>query len=280
MNNNYEVESLYLDTDVLEVYKEGLFKGVQDLDNNSDETTSSFGKLGQNNIYKNGLNRIQKGLSETRETLYNCLKVNEEYVERFINLENKGKAIVQNIDIPSEFAVSSSTRNTTYGDTSISKKDGTSINKGVLGLSSVSEDEYDKEKEELKDILKEEKAELKETEKSTILKEELKDDLKDIENSVDNTRKTKVEKVQVDDINNATNKDTLEEKKEVNIEEGIIANLKKDKEDNAVVENIEIENEQPVLRKIEDTELPTNPQDDDNEVENTEEIKEDEDNDN
>ena len=280
MNNNYEVESLYLDTDVLEVYKEGLFKGVQDLDNNSDETTSSFGKLGQNNIYKNGLNRIQKGLSETRETLYNCLKVNEEYVERFINLENKGKAIVQNIDIPSEFAVSSSTRNTTYSDTSISKKDGTSINKGVLGLSSVSEDEYDKEKEELKDILKEEKAELKETEKSTILKEELKDDLKDIENSVDNTRKTKVEKVQVDDINNATNKDTLEEKKEVNIEEGIIANLKKDKEDNAVVENIEIENEQPVLRKIEDTELPTNPQDDDNEVENTEEIKEDEDNDN
>ena len=280
MNNNYEVESLYLDTDVLEVYKEGLFKGVQDLDNNSDETTSSFGKLGQNNIYKNGLNRIQKGLSETRETLYNCLKVNEEYVERFINLENKGKAIVQNIDIPSEFAVSSSTRNTTYSDTSISKKDGTSINKGVLGLSSVSEDEYDKEKEELKDILKEEKEELKETEKSTILKEELKDDLKDIENSLDNTRKTKVEKVQVDDINNATNKDTLEEKKEVNIEEGIIANLKKDKEDNVVVENIEIENEQPVLRKIEDTELPTNPQDDDNEVENTEEIKEDEDNDN
>lgn len=257
MESRKEVESFYLDTDVLKLYNERISNSVNNLGSSKENTSNDFKKLKDNNIYRNGFNNIERGIGETKDTLFNSYRVNEEFVDRFIRLEEKGKGLVREIEIPKVFSTNGSSRATFFDSAVISKNDGTSVTSGTL-VNSVEDDTYNQDKELIENIRKDENGEEYTPVDSQVLKEEIGNIEKDVDDSVEESYYD-VSKASMGNVNVGEVNTNYKDEQQTSVVEAVLGDVKKEKEETAVPKDISIEDRIELMSAIKPPEFETVP---------------------
>lgn len=245
MKNESE-RTLYINTDTIKQYDEKVYETIKSLGTSRDDVENNFIGLKKKNIYKNGITKIGKEINRTRDTLYNTYNINEEFINRYIELEEKGKSLVKEIIIPNIFSTNSSSRNTTLGTVNIDKNDGTSVTEGQL-VDNSSDNNYKEENILLENIKKDENGKEHDLNGSVIEKEGISNIEKDLDYSVEDEKYVTEKEV----INNITSDDNnqIKDEQKTNITEQVIGSINNNElENNASVEEVQIDaNTQPVI---------------------------------
>lgn len=246
MKNEAE-RTLYINTDTIKQYDEKVYETIKSLGTSSDDVDNNFIGLKKKNIYKNGITKIGKAINRTRDTLYNTYNINEEFINRYIELEEKGKSLVKKIIIPNIFSTNSSSRNTTLGTVNIDKNDGTSVTEGQL-VDNSSDNNYKEENILLENIKKDENGKEHDLNGSIIEKEGISNIEKDLDYSVED-EKYVTEKEVIGNINSDDDNNQIKDEQKTNITEQVIGNINNNElENNASVEEVQLDaNTQPVI---------------------------------
>ena len=222
MKNEAE-RTLYINTDTIKQYDEKVYETIKSLGTSRDDVDNNFIGLKKKNIYKNGITKIGKAINRTRDTLYNTYNINEEIINKYIELEEKGKSLVKEIIIPNIFSTNSSSRNTTFGTVNIDKNDGTSVTEGQL-VDNSSDNNYKEENILLENIKKDENGKEHDLNGSVIEKEEIKNIEKDLDYSVED-EKYVTEKEVIGNINSDDDNNQIRDEQKTNITEQVIGNI-------------------------------------------------------
>lgn len=257
MESRKEVESFYLDTDILKLYNERINNSINNLGTSKEDTSNNFKKLKDNNIYRGGFNNIERGIGETKDTLLNSYRVNEEFVDRFIRLEEKGQSLVREIEIPKVFSTNGSSRTTGFSSVSINKNDGTSVKSGTL-VNSIEDDSYNQYKELIDNIKKDENGEEYTEEYSQVTKQEIDNIEKELEDSVEESNYD-VQKESMSNVNVGEKDQQYKDEQQTSVVEAILGDVKKEKEETAVPKDISIEDRIELMSAIKPPEFETVP---------------------
>ena len=246
MKNEAE-RTLYINTDTIKQYDEKVYETIKSLGTSRDDVDNNFIGLKKKNIYKNGITKIGKAINRTKDTLYNTYNINEEFINRYIELEEKGKSLVKEIIIPNIFSTNSSSRNTTLGTVNIDKNDGTSVTEGQL-VDNSSDNNYKEENILLENIKKDENGKEHDLNGSVIEKEGISNIEKDLDYSVED-EKYVTEKEVIGNINSDDDNNQIRDEQKTNITEQVIGNINNNElENNASVEEVQLDaNTQPVI---------------------------------
>ena len=246
MKNEAE-RTLYINTDTIKQYDEKVYETIKSLGTSRDDVDNNFIGLKKKNIYKNGITKIGKAINRTRDTLYNTYNINEEFINRYIELEEKGKSLVKEIIIPNIFSTNSSSRNTTLGTVNIDKNDGTSVTEGQL-VDNSSDNNYKEENILLENIKKDENGKEHDLNGSVIEKEGISNIEKDLDYSVED-EKYVTEKEVIGNINSDDDNNQIRDEQKTNITEQVIGSINNNElENNASVEEVQLDaNTQPVI---------------------------------
>lgn len=264
MKNEAE-RTLYINTDTIKQYDEKVYETIKSLGSSSDDVDNNFIGLKKKNIYKNGITKIGKAINRTKDTLYNTYNINEEFINRYIELEEKGKSLVKEIIIPNIFSTNSSSRNTTFGTVNIDKNDGTSVTAGQL-VDNSSDNNYKEENILLENIKKDENGKEHDLNGSVIEKEGISNIEKDLDYSVED-EKYVTEKEVIGNINSDDDNNQIRDEQKTNITEQIIGSINNNElENNASVEEVQLDaNTQPVIANFNSQLISSEPvQSDDN----------------
>ena len=246
MKNEAE-RTLYINTDTIKQYDEKVYETIKSLGTSRDDVENNFIGLKKKNIYKNGITKIGKAINRTKDTLYNTYNINEEFINRYIELEEKGKSLVKEIIIPNIFSTNGSSRNTTLGTVNIDKNDGTSVTEGQL-VDNSSDNNYKEENILLENIKKDENGKEHDLNGSVIEKEDISNIEKDLDYSVED-EKYVTEKEVIGNINSDDDNNQIRDEQKTNITEQVIGNINNNElENNASVEEVQLDvNTQPVI---------------------------------
>lgn len=246
MKNESE-RTLYINTDTIKQYDEKVYETIKSLGTSRDDVDNNFIGLKKKNIYKNGITKIGKAINRTKDTLYNTYNINEEFINRYIELEEKGKSLVKEIIIPNIFSTNSSSRNTTLGTVNIDKNDGTSVTEGQL-VDNSSDNNYKEENILLENIKKDENGKEHDLNGSVIEKEGISNIEKDLDYSVED-EKYVTEKEVIGNINSDDDNNQIRDEQKTNITEQVIGSINNNElENNASVEEVQLDaNTQPVI---------------------------------
>ena len=264
MKNEAE-RTLYINTDTIKQYDEKVYETIKSLGSSSDDVDNNFIGLKKKNIYKNGITKIGKAINRTKDTLYNTYNINEEFINRYIELEEKGKSLVKEIIIPNIFSTNSSSRNTTFGTVNIDNNDGTSVTAGQL-VDNSSDNNYKEENILLENIKKDENGKEHDLNGSVIEKEGISNIEKDLDYSVED-EKYVTEKEVIGNINSDDDNNQIRDEQKTNITEQIIGSINNNElENNASVEEVQLDaNTQPVIANFNSQLISSEPvQSDDN----------------
>ena len=264
MKNEAE-RTLYINTDTIKQYDEKVYETIKSLGSSSDDVDNNFIGLKKKNIYKNGITKIGKAINRTKDTLYNTYNINEEFINRYIELEEKGKSLVKEIIIPNIFSTNSSSRNTTFGTVNIDNNDGTSVTAGQL-VDNSSDNNYKEENILLENIKKDENGKEHDLNGSVIEKEGISNIEKDLDYSVED-EKYVTEKEVIGNINSDDDNNQIRDEQKTNITEQIIGSINNNElENNASVEEVQLDaNTQPVIANFNSQLISSGPvQSDDN----------------
>ena len=264
MKNEAE-RTLYINTDTIKQYDEKVYETIKSLGTSRDDVDNNFIGLKKKNIYKNGITKIGKAINRTRDTLYNTYNINEEFINRYIELEEKGRSLVKEIIIPNIFSTNSSSRNTTLGTVNIDKNDGTSVTEGQL-VDNSSDNNYKEENILLENIKKDENGKEHDLNGSVIEKEGISNIEKDLDYSVED-EKYVTEKEVIGNINSDDDNNQIRDEQKTNITEQIIGSINNNElENNASVEEVQLDaNTQPVIANFNSQLISSEPvQSDDN----------------
>ena len=151
-----ESNELFISSSIMEKYSSVTENNTNKLDNTKEETSTNFSSLINNGIYSKGFNKIANRLSVVSDTLKNTRSINRNYLDKFIDLENKGMDLANELTIPKIDHSRSVSINNTYKNINLNKNDGNSVTSGNNVSNSSLNDNYSGNKETVKDITKEE----------------------------------------------------------------------------------------------------------------------------
>ncbi|MBR4671900.1 MAG: hypothetical protein IKO78_01700 [Bacilli bacterium] len=143
-----EEETLYINSDILDKFMSGVNKCSLKIGDHIVSSEKDYKKLKENDLYGDGFNKVEKGMNETNHTMINCNKVNEEFLTKYILLEEKGKEIIDDLYIPNDLKTGNEFSTSLFNQTNLNKDDSNSI-KTYMMSDSKTEDEYNVVKEEI-----------------------------------------------------------------------------------------------------------------------------------
>ena len=242
-----EEETLYINSDVLDKFMSGVNKCSLRMSNHIDSSERDYKRLKEIDLYKNGFNKVEKGMNETTHTMINCNKVNEEFLTKFILLEEKGKEIIDELYIPNDLKTGNDFSTSIFNQTNLNKNDGEQV-KTHMEDDDDTIDESNIVKEEIVNDNKELDSSV-EIEDVNVTKQDINNLNKEVENEAKTLEEIAVSEANIDHIN--SNKI---------IEENVIGDINISKEqlngiDNKIVIDEEDSNEeqQPTTKE----EIPT-----------------------